>query len=98
MGGAILMIAEEAKQLARLLPFSVAEAIAGRLEAGEGLDRRTLLSQVAQSLPSPHYRALVVGFFDKWRSDASEIRPQAVGTALLTAAPRRAELPGAPVR
>lgn len=79
------LIAEEASRLAKLLPPSVVEAVAARLERGDGSDRGTLRDQIAQAVPSPHHRALVVGFFDRWGSEAAGVYPQSVAAALLTA-------------
>src|SRR5437773_9739469 len=86
MSGGLHVIAEEAGRLARRLPVSVVEEVADRLAAGDCLDEVALRSQIAQSLPSPHHRALVVDFLDRWRRDAGEIRAQSVAAALLTGA------------
>ena len=84
MGGYHL-IAAEATRLAQSLPPSVAEAVAARLEGGDGSDFGTLRGRVAQAVPSPHHRSLVVAFLDRWQSEAGGIPPQAVAAALLTA-------------
>jgi phosphatidylserine/phosphatidylglycerophosphate/cardiolipin synthase-like enzyme len=86
VGGGLHVIAEESRRLARLLPLSVIEAVASRLAAGDGEDVESLRSQVAHSLPSPHHRGLVVAFFDRWRSDSSEVCPQGAASALLASA------------
>ncbi|WP_406699439.1 DISARM system phospholipase D-like protein DrmC [Singulisphaera sp. Ch08] len=83
MGGYHL-IAEEASRLAKLLPPSVVEAVAARLERGDGSDRGSLRSQIAQAVPSPHHRSLVVAFLDRWGSEAGGVLPQSVAAALLT--------------
>ena len=84
MGGYHL-IAEEASRLAKLLPPSVVEAVAARLEAGDGPDGGSLRGRIAQAVPSPHHRSLVVAFLDRWRSEAGDVPPQAVAAALHTA-------------
>jgi hypothetical protein len=85
MGGGYHLIAEEASRLARLLPPSVVEVIAARLERSTGTDWGTLRGRIAQAVPSPHNRALVVDFLDRWRSEAGGVLPQSVAVALLTA-------------
>jgi phosphatidylserine/phosphatidylglycerophosphate/cardiolipin synthase-like enzyme len=84
MGGYHL-IAAEASRLARLLPPSVVDAIAARLEAGDSSDWGVLRSQIAQAVPSPHHRSLAVAFLDHCRSQAGTVPPQAVAAALITA-------------
>ena len=86
MGGGCQLIAEEALRLAKRLPPSVVETVAARIEKSDGSDWGTLRGQIAQSVPSPHQRALVVGFLDRWRSEAGGIFPQSVAVALITAA------------
>jgi phosphatidylserine/phosphatidylglycerophosphate/cardiolipin synthase-like enzyme len=86
MPGGLDLIAEEAARLARSLPLTVVEAVASRLETGDGQNTETLVRQIAQSLPSPYNRASVLTFLDKWRSDAGEISPQSIAAALVTAA------------
>ncbi len=83
--GSYHLIAEEASRLAKLLPFSVVEMVADRLERCDGSDLGTLRDQIAQAVPSPHHRALVVAFLDRWRSEAAHVGPHAVVAALLTA-------------
>jgi phosphatidylserine/phosphatidylglycerophosphate/cardiolipin synthase-like enzyme len=84
MGGYHL-IAEEAARLAKLLPPSVVEAVAARLECGDGPDGSSLRGRIVQAVPSPHHRSLVVAFLDRWRSEAGDIPPLAVAAALHTA-------------
>jgi phosphatidylserine/phosphatidylglycerophosphate/cardiolipin synthase-like enzyme len=85
MSGGLLMIAGEAGRLAKLLPPSVVEAVAARLERGDGLNWGALRGRVARALPSPHHRSLVVAFLDRWRTEAVDLPPQAVAAALHTA-------------
>jgi phosphatidylserine/phosphatidylglycerophosphate/cardiolipin synthase-like enzyme len=85
MSGGLPLIAEEAGRLAKQLPLSVVEAIASQLESGDGFDWAALRGRVIQAVSSPHHRALVVDFLDRWHSEAGGIRPQAVAAALLTA-------------
>ena len=40
---------------------------------------------IARAVPSPHHRALVVAFLDRWGSEAGGVLPQSVAAALLTA-------------
>lgn len=84
MGG-YQQIAEEVGRLARSLPPSVVEGVAVRLEGGEGIDASGLRSRIAQAIPSPHHRSIVIAFLDRWRSEAGEIPHQAVAAALHTA-------------
>jgi phosphatidylserine/phosphatidylglycerophosphate/cardiolipin synthase-like enzyme len=79
------LIAEEASRLARLLPSSVIEAVAARLGRADGSSLGTLRGQVAQAVPGPHHRALVVAFLDRWISEAAGVLPQSVVLALLAA-------------
>lgn len=79
------LIAQEAGRLAKLLPSSVAEGIAARLEGDNDLDWGTLRCRAVQAVPSPHHRSAVVAFLDRWRSEAGAIPPQAVAAALHTA-------------
>ena len=79
------LIAEEASRLAKLLPPSVVEAVAARLERGDGSDRGILRAQIAQAVPSPHHRSLVIAFLDRWEKEAGSVLPQSVAAALLTA-------------
>ena len=79
------LIAEEASRLAKVLPPSVVEAVVTRLETGGGSDGGSLRGRVAQAVPSPHHRSLVVAFLDRWRSEAGGVPPQSVAVALLTA-------------
>src|SRR3954447_13717069 len=78
-------IAEGTTRLARLLPPSVVEAVAARLETSDGSDWGTLRGQIARAVPSPHHRHLVVAFLDRWRTEAGGVLPQSVAVALLTA-------------
>jgi len=68
------LIAEEASRLAKLLPCSVIEAVAARLERFDGLNLGMVRDQIAQAVPSPHHRAFVVAFLDRWRSEAADLR------------------------
>ncbi len=86
MGGAYLLIAEEAWRLAKALPFPVVQAVIARLGRSDGTDWGTLRAEIAQALPSPHYRSIVIGLLDRWRSEAGSVLPQSVAAALLTAA------------
>jgi phosphatidylserine/phosphatidylglycerophosphate/cardiolipin synthase-like enzyme len=83
--GGYQLIAEEASRLAKHLPPSVITAVAARLERGDGSDRGALRGQIAQAVPSPHHRSLVVAFLDRWGRDAGGVLPQSVAVALLTA-------------
>jgi phosphatidylserine/phosphatidylglycerophosphate/cardiolipin synthase-like enzyme len=85
MGGDYHFIATEACRLAKLLPRSVIETIAIRLERSHGTDRDTLRGQIVQALPNPHHRAIVAAFLDRWYSQAPMLLPQRVAAALLTA-------------
>ena len=84
--GAYLLIAEEAWRLAKALPFPVVQAVIARLGRSDGTDWGTLRAEIAQALPSPHYRSIVIGLLDRWRSEAGSVLPQSVAAALLTAA------------
>ncbi len=86
MNRGLRLIAEEAKRLAGLLPFSVIEAVAVRLASGDALAPDAVSSQIVQTLPGPQHRALVRGFLDSWGRHAADVRPQAVAAALLAAA------------
>lgn len=86
MTGELPLIAEEATRLATLLPLSVVEAIAGRLQAGSALAGEQWRSQIVQGVPNPLHRALARGFLDRWARDAGHVGPQAVAAALLAAA------------
>jgi phosphatidylserine/phosphatidylglycerophosphate/cardiolipin synthase-like enzyme len=85
MSGGLPRIAEEAGRLVKQLPPSLVEAIASHLEDGDAFDWAALRGRVAQAVSSPHHRALVVDFLDRWRSEAGGILPQAVAAALLAA-------------
>jgi len=78
-------IAQEASRLARLLPSSVVEAVAVQLELSNDPGLATLRGQIAQAIPSPHHRALVADFLDRWNSGAADVLPCAVAVALFTA-------------
>jgi phosphatidylserine/phosphatidylglycerophosphate/cardiolipin synthase-like enzyme len=80
-----LVIAEGVGRLARLLPATVIEAVAGRLERCLHADWEALRGRIAQTVPGPHHRALVADFLDRWGSEAPGVHPQAVALALLTA-------------
>ncbi len=86
MGGGYLLIAEEARRLAKALPFPVIQAVIDRLVRSDGTDWETLRAEIAQALPSPHYRSIVIGLLDRWNSEAGSVLPQSVAAALLTAA------------
>ncbi len=86
MGGGYLLIAEEARRLAKALPFPVIQAVIDRLVRSDGTDWKTLRAEIAQALPSPHYRSIVIGLLDRWNSEAGSVLPQSVAAALLTAA------------
>lgn len=79
------LIAVEASRLARLLPPSVVEAMAARLERSSDSDWGSLRAQIAQAVPSPNHRALAIALLDLWRSEAATVPPQAVAAALITA-------------
>ena len=84
MGGYHL-IADEANRLAKVLPSSVVEGVATRIERCDGSDLGLLRDRIAQTIPIPHQRALVVAFLDRWRSEAGGVEPRSVVAALLTA-------------
>ncbi len=86
MGDGFLRIAEKAGRLAKALPFPVVEAVVARFGGSDGTDWETLRARIAQAVPSPHYRALVFGFLDRWQSEAGGISPQSAAAALLAAA------------
>jgi len=86
MGNGYRLIAEEAGRLARRLPSSVVDAVVARLEQGGSSDWGTVRARIAQAVPSAGQRAFVVGFLDRWQSEASGVAPQSVAIALLTAA------------
>lgn len=83
--GAYRVIAEEVSRLARLLPLSVVETIADRLEGSDGPDWESYRGRVAQVIPSPHHRSIVVDFLDRWRLECGGIPSQAVAAAFHTA-------------
>jgi phosphatidylserine/phosphatidylglycerophosphate/cardiolipin synthase-like enzyme len=85
MGSEYHFLAGEACRLAKVLPSSVIEAIAKRLEQSVGTDRATARGRIVQALAGPHHRALVAAFLDRWNSQAPTVLPQAVAAALLTA-------------
>ncbi len=85
MGGEYQFIAGEAYRLAKVLPSSVIEAIAIRLERSDGTDGGTMRGRIVQALPNPHHRALVAAFLDRWYRQAPTVLPQTVTAALLTA-------------
>jgi phosphatidylserine/phosphatidylglycerophosphate/cardiolipin synthase-like enzyme len=85
MGGGYHLIAEEAYRLAKLLPDSLIEAVAARIEKSDCFDLATLRGQIAQTVPGPHHRALVTSFLDRWRAMAADVLPQSVAIALITA-------------
>jgi phosphatidylserine/phosphatidylglycerophosphate/cardiolipin synthase-like enzyme len=82
----LTLIAEETARLAKQLPHSLINDLAARIEKGAGIDPNVVRNQVAQALPSPQYRAQAVAFVDAWKRDALDVQPQAVASALLTAA------------
>ena len=85
MGGEYHFIAGDACRLAKILPHSVVESIATRLEECDGIDPAKMRSRIVHNLPSPHHRALVVAFLEQWNSLAFGVAPTAVAAALLAA-------------
>jgi phosphatidylserine/phosphatidylglycerophosphate/cardiolipin synthase-like enzyme len=78
-----LMIIEAALKLAGKLPGDVIEQTAQIISAYEASEAR---SQIADSIPHPHYRSLCLGFFNEWRAKVPGISPSEVAIALRTAA------------
>lgn len=79
------LIAEEATQLAKLLPPSVIESVAVLLKRADVLDRGNLRARVGELVPGPRHRAVVIDFLDQWQSRAECVPQQAVAAALFVA-------------
>lgn len=86
LNSGLRFVADEATLLVKLLPLSVTEAVAQSLASAKVGEWATYRIDTVRDLPHPHYRSLIVTFLDAWRTQASEVLPQAVATALLSAA------------
>jgi phosphatidylserine/phosphatidylglycerophosphate/cardiolipin synthase-like enzyme len=78
-----LVIAEAALKLAAKLPGDVIDQAAHIIGAHDPIEAK---SRLADSIPHPHYRSKCLGFFQDWRTKASEVSPSEVAIALRTAA------------
>jgi phosphatidylserine/phosphatidylglycerophosphate/cardiolipin synthase-like enzyme len=79
-------IAEAAARLASEIPPSVIERVVTRLEGNDGSEWSSLRAQIANAIPTPHYRGEIISFLDRWRSNAPGLPPRVVGAALAAAA------------
>jgi phosphatidylserine/phosphatidylglycerophosphate/cardiolipin synthase-like enzyme len=79
-------LATEARLLASVVPSSVLQTLVESIQKSNAGDwpmcKAGIIGQVAQ----PHYRSLVANFLDNWRSQATIASPEAVASAILTAA------------
>ncbi len=75
-------IIHEATGLASVLPRSV---ISQLVEAIASKSMASLGTEISQRIPHHQYRENALGFIAFWQSQAPDVDPQVVGTALLTA-------------
>lgn len=80
------MIAAEASSLAKAVPPAVMAVLCESIESHFTSDWHRLRDQVTSSIAHAHYRHLVGGFVDCWKSQASDVSAEAVSAALRTAA------------
>jgi len=75
-----------AGQLAKTLPLSLIQRLAASIADGDLCNWPAYHVRIVTDLTQPHYRSLAVDFLDHWHALAAHIAPQAVASALLTAA------------
>jgi phosphatidylserine/phosphatidylglycerophosphate/cardiolipin synthase-like enzyme len=80
------LVANEAGRLASALPSSVLHTFAEAIQSCEATDWSWFKARIAAGIAQPHYRSLVADFLATWQSKASNVSPEAVAAALLTAA------------
>ena len=80
------LIAVEAELLSKSLPFSLMQNLGSSVCACDPSDWSTCRAGIVHRIPQPHYRNLATRFLDAWRCHASDVAPDVVGMALLTAA------------
>src|SRR5262245_26983268 len=76
------IIIEAALKLAGRLPGDLVEQAAQIVSSHEAIDAR---SRVADSIPNPHYRSLLLSFFQEWVTKAASVSPAEVAIALRSA-------------
>lgn len=87
MPSGLSLIAEKSVALVERLPATLVEAVAARLQGGDGQDKRTLSERSLLTIPGAHQRDLVGEFLREWRANAGEVIASSVSAALLTATP-----------
>jgi phosphatidylserine/phosphatidylglycerophosphate/cardiolipin synthase-like enzyme len=80
------MIAVAAGKLAAAAPFSLLTDLACAIETCDPSDWPSARSRIIHGVSHAHYRSLATAFLDCWRGRATNLTPQAVALALLTAA------------
>lgn len=80
------IIAIEAGQLAKALPFSLVESLSMAMADSIVSDFSALKTRILQGVSHAEYRGLVANFLNRWISEAGSVPACAVSLALLTAA------------
>jgi phosphatidylserine/phosphatidylglycerophosphate/cardiolipin synthase-like enzyme len=86
LSSGLRFVSDEVALLVKRLPLSLAESIAEAVGACETGNWESCRAVALRDLAHPHYRSLVATFLNGWREHAAEVGPQAVATALLSAA------------
>src|SRR5690349_19927818 len=87
------MIATEAVNLAKSLPFTLIQILAKSIKEIVLSDWPASRARVLQNVSHPYYRILAAKFLDDWRPLAEEIYLRTQSLALLTAASGEKEHP-----
>ena len=79
-------IVEEARRLAREMPAEMVETLAEAMAKVHGGDSHVIRNEALSAISHPEYRASATAFIDTWNVTASDVAPESVALALLTAA------------
>lgn len=81
----LVKLACDATLLAKSLPASVVESLAGVLSSVDMADWQNCKNRIMTGIAHPHYRSVVLNFLDNWQMSAAAVSAQSVSAALLAA-------------
>jgi len=82
----LTIIAAQIARLAAELPPSLLETLAEVVAASSANDWEYRRRQILSAVPHPRFQPLFTGFLDAWQTQASDIGPDDIALALLSAA------------
>lgn len=79
-------LARAAMALASHLPFAVMKSFSDAIVEYQELEWAMARTRILQAIPTAHFRDLAADFLACWKTEASEVAPQAATLVLLTSA------------